>query len=374
EQYQSTLEHLATWGYFVIATTTQGGLFPNHSALAADMSHCLAYLEQQNVNESSFLNGQVDVANMGMSGHSMGGGAAVLATVSDARVKALATLAAANTNPSAINASANLIVPHRLITGSNDTITPPANHGVLMYANTPGVRQLPMIQGGYHCGFIDGSMFGCDSGPMSNAVQRAITRRLLTEFFHLYLKDDQSIWRSVWGPEAFIDTQVSLQSDPRIVIVPQSLTLEGAPGATIETVLTITNTGSTSASYELFAEDQTWAITFQPAQTPALAPGAWTHVAAHVSVPSQGPAKDAALLSVRSVPDGGTRAFIPAAFIRIAGCAADLNDSGSVDVQDLLLLLGAWGPCPGCAADLNDDDTVDVLDLLILLGAWGPCS
>lgn len=377
EQYQSTLEHLATWGYFVIATTTQGGLFPSHSALAADMSHCLTYLEQQNVNASSFLNGQVDVANMGMSGHSMGGGAAVLATVGDPRVKALATLAAANTNPSAINASASLAVPHRLISGSNDTITPPANHGVLMYNNTPGVRQLPMIEGGYHCGFIDGSMFGCDSGPMRNAVQRAITRRLLTEFFHLYLHDDQAAWRPVWGPEAFIDAQVSLQSDPRIAIAPKALTLEGAPGALIEATLTITNAGPTAASYELFTEDLAWPMTLKPAQTPSLAPGEWAEIAVQVIVPAKGPATDAAIISARSTLDGGTRAFIHAALTRITGCPADLAPAGGdgiVDVLDLLALLGAWGPCPGCAADLNNDDAVDVLDLLILLSAWGPCS
>ncbi|HRP62453.1 MAG TPA: S8 family serine peptidase [Phycisphaerales bacterium] len=54
-------------------------------------------------------------------------------------------------------------------------------------------------------------------------------------------------------------------------------------------------------------------------------------------------------------------------------CAGDLDNSGAVDVQDLLILLGAWGPCNGCAADLDNSGSVDVQDLLILLGAWGPC-
>lgn len=55
-------------------------------------------------------------------------------------------------------------------------------------------------------------------------------------------------------------------------------------------------------------------------------------------------------------------------------CPGDLNGDNVVDVSDLLILLGAWGPCPGCAADLNGDNVVDVSDLLILLGAWGACS
>jgi hypothetical protein len=48
---------------------------------------------------------------------------------------------------------------------------------------------------------------------------------------------------------------------------------------------------------------------------------------------------------------------------------ADLNGDGSVDGQDLGLLLGNWGN-PGLG-DLNQDGTVDGQDLGILLGAWG---
>jgi streptogramin lyase len=52
----------------------------------------------------------------------------------------------------------------------------------------------------------------------------------------------------------------------------------------------------------------------------------------------------------------------------------DLDGNGVVDVFDLLILLGAWGPCSGkgeCLADLNGDGVVDVFDLLTLLGNWG---
>jgi predicted outer membrane repeat protein len=61
---------------------------------------------------------------------------------------------------------------------------------------------------------------------------------------------------------------------------------------------------------------------------------------------------------------------------QLACAPADLNCDGAVDVFDLLILLGAWGPCPDCPkspcqADLNDDCAVDVFDLLILLGEWG---
>lgn len=58
-------------------------------------------------------------------------------------------------------------------------------------------------------------------------------------------------------------------------------------------------------------------------------------------------------------------------------CPADLNGDGSVNGQDLGILLGAWGTCvdPGsCPADLNADGSVNGQDLGILLGSWGQCA
>lgn len=55
-------------------------------------------------------------------------------------------------------------------------------------------------------------------------------------------------------------------------------------------------------------------------------------------------------------------------------CEGDLNFDGVVNVSDLLLLLGAWGPCDGaCPADLDNNGSVEVTDLLTLLANWGPC-
>ncbi len=56
-----------------------------------------------------------------------------------------------------------------------------------------------------------------------------------------------------------------------------------------------------------------------------------------------------------------------------ASCA-DITGDGHVDVDDLLWLLGSWGPCAGsftCPADLNGDCIIGVADLLILLSNWG---
>ncbi len=54
-------------------------------------------------------------------------------------------------------------------------------------------------------------------------------------------------------------------------------------------------------------------------------------------------------------------------------CPWDLDDSGTIGVSDLLLLLASWGPCKGCPADFDGNDNVGVSDLLALLANWGPC-
>jgi len=57
-------------------------------------------------------------------------------------------------------------------------------------------------------------------------------------------------------------------------------------------------------------------------------------------------------------------------------CPWDLDGSGDIGVKDLLILLGAWGPCPpkgDCPADFDGSGAVDVKDLLFLLGNWGAC-
>ncbi|UCD74714.1 MAG: hypothetical protein JSV91_13110, partial [Phycisphaerales bacterium] len=59
--------------------------------------------------------------------------------------------------------------------------------------------------------------------------------------------------------------------------------------------------------------------------------------------------------------------------IQLPPCPADLNHDGKVNIDDLFLILGAWGLCDGCPEDLNSDGKVNIDDLFAVLGAWGPC-
>ncbi len=52
------------------------------------------------------------------------------------------------------------------------------------------------------------------------------------------------------------------------------------------------------------------------------------------------------------------------------GVPGDVNGDGVVDVNDILMLIVAWGPCDGCPEDINGDGTVNVSDLIELISNW----
>jgi murein tripeptide amidase MpaA len=72
-----------------------------------------------------------------------------------------------------------------------------------------------------------------------------------------------------------------------------------------------------------------------------------------------------------SVVEAGVDAVAIKSYACDEGIVGDLNDDGSVNVLDLLMLLDAWGPCDECPEDLNGDGAVNVTDLLLLLANWG---
>lgn len=251
-RYASTLEHLASWGYFVIASESNGGLFPSHSAFADDMRHCLTWLEQQNASPASPYFQSVRTSAFAASGHSMGGGCSVLAASRDTRIRAVASLAPAETNPSASAAMPSVRVPARLVAGGSDTITPLAQHAEPIFNAGGAPKQLAVAQGGWHCGFQDVSSFGCDSGPMPRAEQLALTRRYLTGFFELHLRRDQAAWRQAWGPAE--ESSMLVQAVPGAVLSPSPTLASCPPGGVAAFQVEMRNTGRSPTTLTLFAD------------------------------------------------------------------------------------------------------------------------
>lgn len=54
-----------------------------------------------------------------------------------------------------------------------------------------------------------------------------------------------------------------------------------------------------------------------------------------------------------------------------AAPAGDVNGDGAVNIDDLFMVINAWGPCACCAADVNGDQGVDIDDLFIVINSWG---
>lgn len=385
-QYQSTLEHLATRGYLVIASESESGLSPNHANFASDLSRCLTWLEEQNADAQSFLFGAVDTGAFGMSGHSMGGGASILATAQDARVRALANLAAANTNPSAVSAIASVTVPSRLIAGDRDTITPVKQHGQLMYNNATTPKQLPLIVGGFHCGFTDSTFLFCDSGTISRAEQLAITRRLLTEFFDLHLKGDQTRWVSVWGPGATSQSDTTMSLDARASISPGAQAVDVAPGGAATVTMSLGAVAGGAGAYTLVLEsaagaDATGWTATTLASNISLGAGQMADFDVLLGAP-KGAADGQTvewIVSARRDDDGATRAWarIAATVSANAPCPGDANGDGLVNFTDLNVVLGSFGQtgAPGAPGaipgDINADGVVNFADLNEVLANFG---
>jgi hypothetical protein len=65
----------------------------------------------------------------------------------------------------------------------------------------------------------------------------------------------------------------------------------------------------------------------------------------------------------------------------IPECLADINASGAIDVDDLIVVILAWGPCSGppasCPANIVYAGAsviqVDVDDLIEVIVSWGAC-
>jgi hypothetical protein len=135
-------------------------------------------------------------------GHSMGGGASFLAGQNFSDVSAMITFAAAETNPSAIQAAASIQVPTLVFSGSNDCVTPPPNHQVPMYNNLASdCKTFISITGGGHCYFADYN-FNCASGEATCSPSPTITRdqqhgiilNHLTPYLEFMLKGNQQSW------------------------------------------------------------------------------------------------------------------------------------------------------------------------------------
>ncbi|MFI9813884.1 poly(ethylene terephthalate) hydrolase family protein [Saccharothrix variisporea] len=168
DRYMPLLDHLASHGFIVAAAEGNTGT-------GVAMLQGLDYLTTENSRAGSPLQGKVDLSNVGATGHSFGGGAAVDAGA-DPRVDTIAPI-----YPLAFSSASRLHGPAVFFAGQNDTIVSPTT-----VRNTYNqATQVPAIyaeqRGADHYGFPD----------LHGAI---------TAWFRLHLMHDEQARGLYFGP------------------------------------------------------------------------------------------------------------------------------------------------------------------------------
>jgi len=201
--YQNIWEHLVPLGYVVIFPRTEGGLFPapSHNDFGLDLALVSQRLLTDGNNASSpfyqKLNGK-----SGIMGHSMGGGATIIAAQNNSNIQTIIGLAPAETNPSAIAAAANVNIPSLVLSGSSDGVTPPSEHHLPIFnALNTNCKSFVTITGGAHCYFAN-TNFNCDFGEgtassgitVTREQQQAYMNSVVVPWLNYFLKNENNAY------------------------------------------------------------------------------------------------------------------------------------------------------------------------------------
>lgn len=244
--YASILRHLASHGFIVAAPQ-----FPDtqHGELADDMIEVLKFMHSESRRQQSQFYKLCDTLRSGVTGHSMGGGASLLAATRSRKINLAAPFAPAETTPSVISVINTARTFLYILAGQSDGITPTATNQQPMYNGATPFKVLLTLKGANHTKFIDNAAldFSDPRGYLSRSEQLRLTRRYLTSAARLVLYSDTSYTQYITGPSVQADTQVTLalQQAP---VPPSPFTLISPPGSTVQGAVTFT----WHESYSLF--------------------------------------------------------------------------------------------------------------------------
>ncbi|MFD7653045.1 dienelactone hydrolase family protein [Actinosynnema sp. NPDC059797] len=199
ERYRALLRHLASWGFVAAAPGTQRGPLMSARLLAGNLRTTLDVCTGVRLGEGDI---SVDPERLAVAGHSMGGGAAVLAAADDERVRAVVTFAASETRPSALDAARRVSVPGLHVAAGADRIAPPVGHAEAIAEAWQGPVQLRTLPKASHLGFAEGRHWSelLLDGKGERAAQK-FARALITAFLLRVVKGERQ-----W--DALLDSDV----------------------------------------------------------------------------------------------------------------------------------------------------------------------
>ena len=261
DSYENIWTALVPEGFVVALPRTETGLLPDHLDLGLDLAFVINALRAEDSDPSSPYHAALD-SSAAVMGHSMGGGASILAAASDSTMDAVANMAAAETNPSAILAAASVAVPVLMFSGTNDVVAPPDDHQIPIFnALASDAKIHASVIGASHCQFAEYN-FACELGEIggpgpdiSRAEQHEIVNRLLLPWLRAVLFDDIDEWY-VFEDSLAAETGISVDFNcpevpPR---PPQGLTVS------VEDAIATLNWMAVPwiSAYRIYASDRAW--------------------------------------------------------------------------------------------------------------------
>jgi dienelactone hydrolase len=221
DAYQNIWEHYAAKGYILAFPRTESGLFPapSHQDFGLDLKIVGEKVIALNASTTSLFFQKI-LPNVGIIGHSMGGGASILAASGNNEIRTVIGLAPAETNPSAIAAAGSVAVPALIFSGSQDGVTPANDHHLPIFNNlVSGCKTFASIVGGAHCYFAN-SNFNCDFGEatsssgisISRSEQQQRTFSLLDPWLAFMLKDSCESYAAFMNKLDDLPAQIAVNS------------------------------------------------------------------------------------------------------------------------------------------------------------------
>jgi hypothetical protein len=213
--YSNIWNALAPQGYIAAFPKTEGSLFPDHEEFGLDLAFLISKLQAEGGTPASPFFDRVAATSAAI-GHSMGGGASVLAAAANPAITTVANLAAAETNPSAIGVAAAVTMPALLFAGSNDCVTPPPQHQIPIYnALASECKAIVTITGASHCQFAQSDFYcnlgegGCTPPTIPRSEQHARVSEILLPWLAYWLKEDSAAWAQF---QSILDAGVGITS------------------------------------------------------------------------------------------------------------------------------------------------------------------
>jgi dienelactone hydrolase len=186
-RYRHLLHHLASWGIVAAAPATQRGPLPSHRLFAADLLNTLDIVTGVRLGPNGI---SVDPEHLGLAGHSTGAGSAVLAAAAEhpPKIKAVATIALAQTLPPATDAARKITVPGLHLAIEDDLVAPSVGHAEAVAKAWAGPVQLRSLRKSSHLAVTEGKHWSqlLLQGKPHRSTQRLV-QALFTAYFLTHL-------------------------------------------------------------------------------------------------------------------------------------------------------------------------------------------